>query len=131
MAEAHDVIAAFADGERVDPDALCDALAWPEGRAYLADLLVLRGLVQAAGPDVDATASPRRSSRWLGLAAALVTCVAGGFAWGSQVTRLEPVTTRTTTTIGPATGDAPVLAPPATEFITLRPGVDWRESAGG
>ncbi len=48
MTDYQDVIAGFVDSEPVEAHALGDALARPEGRAYLIDLLVLRGLVSGA-----------------------------------------------------------------------------------
>ena len=45
MLNAHEVIAAFIDGERVDSVQLAEALAESEGREYLIDLLALRELV--------------------------------------------------------------------------------------
>ena len=46
-----DVIAAFLDDERVDATMLKEALALPEGREYLVQLLALRGLMNAEGRD--------------------------------------------------------------------------------
>ena len=50
MSEIHDCVSAFADGEPVDPEQLDRALADAEGRAYLIDLLVLRGLYGRRAP---------------------------------------------------------------------------------
>src|SRR5262249_23670367 len=47
MNPLHDVIAEFADGEAVDPNALKQALAEAEGRDHLIDVLVLRGMIGA------------------------------------------------------------------------------------
>jgi hypothetical protein len=61
MTDYQDVIAEFVDSEPVEAQALGDALARPEGRAYLIDLLVLRGLVGDAraigGRPANATGS--------------------------------------------------------------------------
>jgi hypothetical protein len=108
-AGARAVVAAFADGEPVDPDALDRALADADGRAWLIDLLTLRGLVAGRGPDrgqpdrgqvllsdvlpvrrIAAPASPpssrsARSSRgrWWSLAATIAVASAlGGYTAG-------------------------------------------------
>jgi hypothetical protein len=52
MTEPYEVVAAFADGERVNADELKHALADAAGRDYLVDLLALRGIVQASEPRV-------------------------------------------------------------------------------
>jgi hypothetical protein len=132
MAEIHDVIAAFADGERVGADELKTALADRGGRDYLVDLLLLRDLVHAAGPAVLVpTSGRRRLPKWVGLAAAVSIGLAGGFLAGERasgapagaapppmVTAIEP----------PA---PPRAAPAATRVIRLEPGVDWTEYVGG
>ena len=136
-ASNHDVIAAFADGERVSPDGLNRALADERGREYLIDLLVLRGLVQAAGPEMDVeivSAPPRRRAHtWLGLAAAIVASVIGGYAAGRvtapAAARLPVVTAvAETVTVPPRPAAA---APQPTRVIHLEPGVDWKENSGG
>ena len=83
-----EVIDAFVDGERVDPTALKDALSAPAGRDYFVDLWALRDAMQQdrdVSADSRAPAVVARSSvqRWL-VAAALVVCVAGGFAAGTR-----------------------------------------------
>ena len=83
-----EVIDAFVDGERVDPAALKDALSAADGRDYFVDLWALRDAMQQ---DRDVSAdlrSPRFASRpslqrWL-FAAALIVCVAGGYAAGTR-----------------------------------------------
>jgi hypothetical protein len=89
LADPLEVIAAFVDGERVNPQALDAALALPEGRAYLIDLAGLREIVGFERVPVAASAPPRVSTRsrirvftpWIA-AAAMVACLVGGYAFG-------------------------------------------------
>jgi hypothetical protein len=138
MAEIHNVIAAFADGERVPPDALNAALADESGRAYFIDLLVLRGLVHAAGPELDL---PRlaplardrwpRFATWVGVAAALVVSVLGGYAVGRRTAPVA-LAPAVAAIVEPAAAPArPATAPLPTRVIRLEPGVDWKENIGG
>jgi hypothetical protein len=135
MSEIHDYVAAFADGEPVDPEQLDRALADPDGRAYLIDLLVLRGLYGRrapipAIPDVpDALVRPARM-RWLSAVAAVVVLgVLGGYVAGRQSAEqlpaaggADPIRARSETV---------VTAPSPTQVIRLEPGVDWSERGGG
>ena len=98
MNNRDEVIGAFVDAEQVDADALDAALADPAGRAYLIDVLALRGLVgdAEAKPLRELAASPGampadivsgRSARprsWLSAAAAalMIAGAAGGYALG-------------------------------------------------
>ena len=128
MSEIHDCIAAFADGEPVDPEGLDRALADAEGRAYLIDLLVLRGLYarRDALPAPDARARNARL-RWLPAVAALVVVsVLGGYVAGRQSGERVPATPA-----GPPTAQSEVTAPAPTQVIRLEPGVDWNERGGG
>ena len=118
-----DIIGAFIDGERVDPAALKAALARPEGRDYLVDLLALRDLtgdvasfVSSAPPARPLTPLPRWAT-----AAALIVCIGGGFLAGTRVTRVTPAPIATTH----------VTAPEPTHVVRLEPGVDWTETSGG
>ena len=136
MAETHDVIAAFADGERVSPDTLKRALADEAGRDYLIDLLVLRGLVHTLGPEMEieviATPPRRRVPSWIGIAAAVVVSVLGGYAAGrvtSPAAARVPVANAIVETV--AQPPRPVAAPQPTRVIRLEPGVDWKENIGG
>jgi hypothetical protein len=134
MTDSHEVIAAFVDGERVDSGQLAEALAGPEGREHLIDLLALRELVDddvvlAGGREIV-----RKESlfSWpqLSIAAALiVTVTLGGYFAGVRQGELR----------APA-NDAPIasplvvnpLPPPApTQVIRLQSGVDWQERIGG
>lgn len=128
MSEIHDCIAAFADGERVDPEGLDRALADAEGRAYLIDLLVLRGLFgHRSAPAVPAM--PSRTSRFGRLpavAALVVVSVLGGYIAGRQTGDRPPAAPT-----GPLTAQSEVTAPAPTQVIRLEPGVDWNERKGG
>jgi hypothetical protein len=128
MSEIHECIAAFADGERVDPAQLDQALADEEGRAYLIDLLVLRGLYarRDALPAADARARNARL-RWLPVVAALVVVSGlGGYLAGRQGGERAPAGPA-----GPLTVQSEVTAPAPTQVIRLEPGVDWKERGGG
>ncbi len=106
MTESFEVIAAFADGERVDGEALKAALGAAEGRDYLVDLLALRQVVQATEPGRTARTAARfpRLVRWAA-AAALVVALAGGLFYLSR----------------------PSDAPPAPDrVVKLERGVDWQ-----
>lgn len=79
----NDAITAFIDNEPFDPQALRDALATPEGRDELLDLIALRGLVQPVEV-VTAAAPIHRPSplKWVVAAAAAVVLMLGGYGVG-------------------------------------------------
>jgi hypothetical protein len=98
--ERFEVIAAFADGERVDTHALRAALADEAGRDYLIDLVAMREIVAgttgttgttgATGADVGVVSHWRRGMT--GLAAALAIAVGlAGYAIGQQRSRVVSV----------------------------------------
>jgi len=135
MTDMDDVIEAFADGERVDPEDLDRALADPAGRAHLRDILVLRGFMRSASlvqTPAAANAAPRigRSFGWLSIAAALtVVASIGAYVAGEHV-----ASSRMSIAAAPAPGPtstAPVAAPEPTHVIRFEPGVDWTEQKGG
>jgi len=132
--DLHDLIEAFADGESVDPLGLERALADPDGRSHLIDVLVLRGFAIGPGamPAAAAIGGSRgaaRSMRWWSLAAAFVAMAAiGGYVLGSRnVTRAPAPTSSSTANAQPATTEAP----DPTTVIRFQPGVDWTEIKGG
>jgi len=145
-ANIQDVIAAFLDGEPVAADELRAALAHDEGREYLVDLLVLRGLVRPTGgaelapasgtadPGVTARASSRSVSRlfWSAAAAALVAIsTLAGFAAGRMTgSDVAPVTPTVTVQAAPPPAFA-IDAPAPTRIIELKHGKDWNERSGG
>jgi hypothetical protein len=142
--DIQDVIQAFVDGEPVDPVELERALADPDGRAYLIDLVVLRKLVKrspiaasmAAAPVAGASVAraPRRTAGWLAAAAVVVAATAAGYFVGERSSDpREPAPHNATAP--PATGDAASVdpaAPPPTPTVVIRfqPGVDWTERGG-
>jgi hypothetical protein len=128
MSTTHESISAFVDDEPFDANELAAALADPEGRELLLDLIALRHVVSDADPSkVPASAAPQsRRNVWLaGVAAALLLCASIGYVAGARVTRAEDVRTASTR---PAATDA---APAPTRVITLTPGVNWHDTNGG
>ena len=113
-----EIIAAFVDGERVDPEALKTALETPEGRDYLVEMIALHEVVthELIPP---AVAPARPSSRWLlAAAAAIVLSLAGGYSLGHRATPAD----------GNAALSAPsadAVAPPPTRVIEVRPGSSY------
>ena len=94
-----EVIAAFADGERVDTLALREALSHEAGRDYLIDLVAMREVVSGTAIGVAETGTAPRSTGWslarrrlVGIAAAAVIAVgAAGYAIGQQRSRVITV----------------------------------------
>jgi hypothetical protein len=148
MTDYQDVIAGFVDSEPVEAHALGDALARPEGRAYLIDLLVLRGLVSGAhtvgsraanvaggigARGLQSAGSSRLSHRWLSVAALLTMGVAGGFLAARLMFVRGPVNQvnggRPPVEI--VTPSSPSAAPAPTHVIRMEKGVDWNERSGG
>jgi hypothetical protein len=140
VAATHDLIDAFADGERVDPQALKVALADAAARDYLVDLLALRGLVHdhisldtttAAAP---AAPSPARfaSAAWLRATAAIAilgVAASAGFLAGRRGHDAAPPIANAAI-VAPPSAET-LAAPEPTHVIQLQPGVEWRERAGG
>jgi hypothetical protein len=105
MTDTYEAIAAFADGERVDADALKQELSEPAGRDYLIDLLALREVVNLNEP--RRFVIPRaRSARLRWLAAAAVLFVVAGGMWFTF-----------------RSADGP---PTPNRIVTLERGRDWR-----
>ena len=138
MTDYQDVIAGFVDNEAVEAEALGVALARPEGREYLLDLLVLRGLVggaqvtgtrsASASTSPQAVSSSRPRGFWLALAAFLAVGVAAGYLAGRLAIMRAPVS-------GSAATDdkvsSEISAPAPTHVIRMEKGVDWNEKSGG
>jgi len=128
-----EVIAAFLDGERVDPTALEHALASKEGREYFVDIVALREMTveRASDAPVVLTRAATRPVPWMrrvAAAAAVLVCVVGAFVVG-QRTADVPAADRSRV---PATSASrPVSAPSPTAVIRFEPGVDWTETSGG
>ena len=128
MNDIHAIIEAFADNEPVDPGRLKDALAAPEGRDYLVDLLVLRGFVRGGAPaGMPAVAGPAPGglrTRWLSVAAAAVAIsLAGGYYAGQLA---APVARG-----NQADAAIDTSAPAPTRVIKLEDSADWIDRVGG
>jgi len=136
MSETHEVVAAFADGERVNVDELERALATPEGRDYLIELLALREVTvgpAAAGSNPGASKRQPRNPRFVAAAAAAACLSAvAGYAAGSLTARQPPNVAPAALSPQYADSLPGKVAPPApTRVIRLQPGVDWHERNGG
>jgi hypothetical protein len=85
MNHTHEVISAFLDGEAFEPAALGSALADPDGRALLIDLVALRHLV-AETPEAFPVVRQRRGGRLLFVAAAAAIVLASlvGYSLGER-----------------------------------------------
>ena len=133
-----EVIGAFVDGERVDPETLKNALSSDEGRQYLVDVALLRELTVGEAPlsghrdlgapvnrDVAISGHRRGMSaqqRWLApvaAAAVLVMALTGGYVIGRRTVVTDPARSTSLTATQPA--------PAPTSVIKLEPGVDWHE----
>lgn len=80
----YDVISAFVDNESFDATELAHALADPEGRALLIDLVALRGIVQPEPAPVLVSARPRPWLRVAMTAAGLVVALGAGYQIGAD-----------------------------------------------
>jgi hypothetical protein len=136
--DPYEVIGAFVDGERVDPDALKAALSTDDGRQYLVDIAILREMSNGDGAtghremlgyrDIGVSghrdaATMRR--RWLApgaAAAAVVVALAAGYAAGRHS---APTSSPDRQAFARAGANQPAPAP--TSVIRLQPGVDWHE----
>jgi hypothetical protein len=131
--ELLELISAFIDGERVEPEQLKRALELEEGRDYLVDLLTLREAIGGLGPFA---AVPRKPAPfWTavrGTAAAVIVLLslAGGYIAGHRTSAPPPSAGATSDSQVLAVTSAPE-APPPTRVIKLQPGVNWSDSAGG
>lgn len=133
--EPLEVIGAFVDRERVDPELLKDALSSEEGRQYLVDLVALRELAagQTPLPAVAPASHAMSNARRALLAAAVVAMVAGAYIVGQH--RSAPAVVQDgqpAAAMAPAQVRPLIPPPPApTTVIKLQPGVDWNEATGG
>lgn len=127
MDNIHRIIEAFADNEPVDPGRLKDALAAPEARDYLVDILVLRGFVRGGAPaGMTAVAGPVPGvprARWLSIAAAAVAIsLAGGYYAGHLAAPVAQVNQADTA--------IDTSAPAPTRVIKLEDSADWIDRVG-
>ena len=124
------VVAALADGEPLEADALKAALEDPSVRAYLVDLIVLRHSVGAMSELTPVQWRERRSflsrAGWMAAAAAIIVSLTAGYVAGQRTVQAAPApNVETFVTIGPT-----AAAPKPTRVVTLRPGVNWTEKEG-
>jgi hypothetical protein len=125
------VVESFIDGENVDLQELREVLAQPEARDHLVDVLALRRNVWASGPHHWSAAYTKRESRqnsvtWMA-AAAVVLSLATGYLVGHRSPPLQRVNAGVEVVL-----DSPAPPPPQpTQVISLKPGVNWRETSGG
>jgi len=126
------VVAALADGERVDPPALRIALADPAARDYLVDLIALRHAVGTMGDASPVGSQDRHFLRtgagWLTAAAAVVICLTAGYFAGQRTAAQTLSAPAVETAVD--LGSIPV-APKPTHVVPLRPGINWTEKVGG
>ena len=126
------VVAALADGERVEPAALKVALDDPAVREYLVDLIALRHAVGALSATAAASRPERHLFRtragWLTAAAAVVMSLTAGYFAGQRTA--TPLLSAPVIETAVGFGGA-VVAPKPTHVVPLRPGVNWTETAGG
>ena len=130
MTDRLDVIAAFADGEPVSAGELSAALAHEDSRAYLIDVLALRGLLDGRTqlPAVSVAQPARSRARWL--ARCCRPCDRGScrrvFRQDARRLPLSADTDR------PAVvAPAPAGAPAPTHVFRMENGVNWNERTGG
>ncbi len=122
------VVAALADGEEVDADALKAALADSAVRDYLVDLVALRQAVGRLNEQSPLRWGDRRSfpSRVAWLSAAAALSLTAGYLAGQRSVEAAPAPV--VETVVNMQGAEP--APRPTHVISLRPGVNWTEKAG-
>lgn len=148
MTDYRDAIAAFVDQEPVSAQDLSAALSAADGREYLIDLLVLRGLVQdvdiaggfpaslalrRTGQAGSGSAGSDRSRRtlWLGTAAAALVALglSAGFVAGRTTGARQSAIDLPMQTASMSDSVQPAPAP--THVIRMEKGVDWNERSGG
>lgn len=78
----HDVISAFLDNEPFTATELADALADPEGRVLLIDLIALRGVVQPEPVPLTVPSRGRQALRLAVTAAGLALALGLGYQYG-------------------------------------------------
>lgn len=111
------VISAFIDNEPFDPNELRDALATPEGREELLDLIALRDVAQPAPAIALVAARPVRArARWALAAAAAAVLAVGGYTVGRSMASED------------VQAIAQVTAPEPTSVFTFEPGKNWNDS---
>jgi hypothetical protein len=126
------VLAALADGERVDPEELRSALEDPAARDYLVDLIAIRhavGTLPLPSTGVRERRSLSARARWWTAAAVVAISVTTGYVSGHRAAAQAIPPPRFETAIDFGTSRVAVPAP--TRVVSLRPGVNWTETIGG
>lgn len=123
------IVAALADGEPVDPNALRVALDDPAVREYLVDLIAVRAVAMMSDLPPEhwrARRSVRSRVAWMAAAASIAISLTAGYFVGQRaVQAAAPPLVETFVELG-----ATSVAPKPTRVVSLRPGVNWTESAG-
>ena len=135
MEQAYEILDGFVDGEVVDPAALKQALSEPQGRDYLVDAWLLRGLVQDEIASETAAPRPRGGGSlrgWVIAATVAGVCLTGGYFAGARfagalVPRSTPAPVES---ISPPPTASPGV-PAATRVIRLELDPNWKETVGG
>lgn len=135
LSPEHGVVDALIDGERVEVQALRDALARADVRDYFVDALMLRQLAQDMEPirlAMPAPAEPReeanRPIRWITAAVVIIATAAGSYIYG----RHERMPVVSPMSVEIVMEDMPPPAAPApTHVIQLQPSVNWTRINGG
>src|SRR6185503_9763215 len=133
MTDRFDIVAAFADGESVAAADLSTALAHEDARAYLIDVLALRGLATGAAPVTRASSGSsisvaRRGWSALSLVAAAALVIVGVAIGRNTSQAALPAPQDGAATVNHTAGPA---APAPTHVIRIENGVTWNERAGG
>jgi hypothetical protein len=135
MEQSYEILDAFVDGESVDPAALKRALSDAEGRDYLVDAWLLRGLVQDEIASESAAPRPRGGGSvrsWLIAATVAGVCLVGGYVAGARFAGvLVPRSTQAPVeSVSPTPASSPAV-PAATRVIRLELDPNWKETVGG
>lgn len=129
--QSYVVVAALADGEPVEPEALKTALDDPAVREYLVDLIVLRQSVGSMSELPPVQWRERRSflsrAGWMAAAAAIAMSLAGGYVAGQRTVEAAPAPSVETF----VDFSASASAPKPTRVVPLQPGVNWTEKVEG
>jgi len=127
--DAHEVIGAFVDRERVDPEALKAALTTDQGRQYLVDVIALRELTTDEAPQANLVRRDWSAARWFSMAAAIILTLGAGYLIGARFgadRALASVPSPVAIEVA-----QPISAPAPTRIIRLEPGVNWKSKEGG
>jgi len=129
--QSYVVVAALADGEPVEAEALKTALDDPAVREYLVDLIVLRRSVGSMSELPPMQWRERRSflsrAGWMAAAAAIAMSLAGGYVAGQRTVEAAPAPSVETF----VDFSASASAPKPTRVVPLQPGVNWTEKVEG